>query len=102
MTASTIGTSWRLPEDSENELTVHVFPVLSKITLFLPMTTMLAWESSSVLDCVEDLSDEPLAVAATKKDNRATNPSWPEEIQSLFSFELSRATIFIMVRTTDS
>ena len=66
MTASTIGTSWILPEDLEKELTVHVFPVLSKITLFLPMTTMLAWESSSVLDWVEGSSFVSLTVAATR------------------------------------
>ena len=66
MTASTIGTSWILPEDLEKELTAHALPVLSKITLFLPMTTMLAWESSSVLDCVEGSTVLSLTVAATR------------------------------------
>ena len=106
MTASTIGTSSIFPADFEKELTVHVFPVLSKIVQCLPTTAMLACESNSVRNEVGNSSPGSVSAWAIKYDSLATTgenlPSGTEAVlHSFFESVGSRATIFMMVRTAD-
>ena len=97
-----MGTSWRLPEDSEKELTVHVLPVLSKTTQFFPMTTMFAWESSSVLDWGKGASNSSPLVAAARRGNLGTNAWGRGDDHSFFFSVLSHTTTFMMLRVKDS